>query len=405
MGKDDKEIHMRHKIETERADLFDTCMIISMLVRINIDVPYGKLQEAFTKACLLHEVLNSKVVIEPSGEAFYKSCEEQHNSFTETDLTFTELINSNEGKRFRLEEGEFIRGFRSPDGLVFMMHHLGGDGKSLLYFIETFMRCLNGEECSYVPFRNLTVDNIPEESELSGPYELLLKYWNKKWKKEKRVFTFDDMDAAYKCYWKDRKTETLIDRYEKKDLELLLGKAKEAGVTLTSYLITDMIKESGKESDVGLAVDGRTDSNRSMGNQATGIAFKYKYNDKITFAENAIKIQNLMKRKLTEKKRFYLVLLFMGKLDPTLVDSLSLEHAGYFSGKTSNKVAELLGYGSKVKDISLTNLTRADIPVEYGPYKITEITFVPPVVSYGKNIIGIVTANDTMTIARHYIQP
>lgn len=403
MGKDGKEIHMRHKIETERGDLFDTCMIISMQVRINGDVPYEKLQDAFTKACSLHEVLNTRIVIEPSGEAFYESFEGQHNSFVETGLSFTELINSNEGKRFRLEEGEYIRGFKSPDGLIFMMHHLGGDGKSLLYFIETFMRCLNGEECSAVPFRNLTVKNIPEGSDLSGAYELLLKYWNRKWEKEKRVFTFEDMDAAYKCYWEDRKSVTSIDRYEKKDLEQMLAKAKEAGVTLTSYLVTDMIKESGKETDVGLAVDGRTDNNRSMGNQATGIAFKYKYNNKISFSKNALKVQKLMKRKLNEKKRLYLVLLFMGKLDPTLVDALSLEHAGYFSGKISHKVAELLGYGSKVKDISLTNLTRVDIPTEYGPYRIEDVTFVPPVVSYGRNIIGIVTANDTMTIARHYI--
>ncbi len=395
---------MRYKIETERGDLFDTCMIISIAVRINEDVPAGRLKDAFSKACSLHEVLNTKVVIDPSGEAFYESNDDPHNSFEETDLTFTELININENKRFHIEEGEFIRVFRSPAGLVFMMHHLGGDGKSLLYFIETFMRCLNGEDCGKVPFRNLTVENIPEESGLSSGYELLLKYWNKKWQKEKRIFTFGDMDAAYKCYWNDHKSVTEIKRYEKKDLDDMIKKAKAAGVTFTSFFIADMIKDRDTEADIGLAVDGRTDNNRAMGNQATGISFKYKYNKSITFEKNAENIQHLMKRKLKDRKRLYLVLLFMGKLDPTLVDALSLEHAGYFSGKLSKKVAELLGYGSKVKDISITNLTRVDIPVEYGPYKILDVTFVPPVVSYGKNIIGIVTANDVMNITRHYIE-
>ena len=148
----------------------------------------------------------------------------------------------------------------------------------------------------------------------------------------------------------------------------------------------------------------KTYGNRSMGNQATGISFQYRYNKSVSFEENARKIQKLMKRKLEDKRRLYLVLLFMGKLDPTLVDALSLEHAGYFSSNLSKKVAELLGYGSKVKDISLTNLTRVDIPTVYGDHKIEELVFVPPVVSYGKNIIGIVTANDVMNIAVHKIE-
>ena len=394
---------MRYRIETERGDLFDTSIIISMLVRISEDVPFGQMKAAFEKACRVHEVLNTKVVIESSGEAYYVTSDETHNGFEDTDKSMQELIDLNERKRFHIEDGEFIRGFKSADGILFMMHHLGGDGKSLLYFIETFMRCLNGEAVEPVPFRNLTVENIPEGSELSSLYEMLLKYWNKKWKKEKKVFSFEDMDKAYECYWKDHKSVIDIKCYEKAELDGMHKKAKEAGVTITSYLITDMIKNKDIKADIGLAVDGRTDGNRSMGNQATGISFQYRYNKSVSFEENARKIQKLMKRKLEDKRRLYLVLLFMGKLDPTLVDALSLEHAGYFSSKLSKKVAELLGYGSKVKDISLTNLTRVDIPTVYGDHKIEELVFVPPVVSYGKNIIGIVTANDVMNIAVHKI--
>ena len=46
-------------------------------------------------------------------------------------LSLEELIYENERRRFRIEDGEFIRGFLSHDGIVFMMHHLGGDGKYL----------------------------------------------------------------------------------------------------------------------------------------------------------------------------------------------------------------------------------------------------------------------------------
>ena len=44
---------------------------------------------------------------------------------------------------------------------------------------------------------------------------------------------------------------------------------------------------------------------------------------------------------------------------------------------------------------------RADIPVSYGEYEIKDIAFVPPVVSYGKNLYGIITVNDRMIISHH----
>lgn len=42
-----------------------------------------------------------------------------------------------------------------------------------------------------------------------------------------------------------------------------------------------------------------------------------------------------------------------------------------------------------------------DIPIQYGKYEIIDFWFVPPVVSYGKNIIGMVTLGDTLNISFH----
>ena len=109
---------MRYKIETERPDLFDTNIIITMRVRLNEDVPFDVLQSAFFRACGVHEALNLKVVLEPSGEAYYTDNDISCNSFVSTDLSLQELINVNEKKRFLIEEGEFIRGFMSPDGIT-----------------------------------------------------------------------------------------------------------------------------------------------------------------------------------------------------------------------------------------------------------------------------------------------
>ena len=396
-----KEILMRARIETERVDLFDVNVMITMNVRINKEIPFDVLSAAFEKACKVHEVLNSKIVIEASGEAFYVENASPQNSFAKTPLGLAELIGENEKRRFRLEDGEFLRGFLSPDGLVFMMHHLGGDGKSLLYFIETFMRCLAGEECSPVSFRNLTLENLPAKSKLPFFYVPLIRSWNREWQKEKKIFGFQEMDEAYADFWKDHQTEISIERYGENELSYLLTRAKESGVSLTAWLITNMIKDGKKAMDVGLAVDGRTDQNRSMGNQATGISVQYKYQKGKSFEKNAKAVHGLMQKKLSDDRYRFFVLQFMGRLDDTLKDSLNLEHAGYFHGKTSAKLAELLGYGDKVRDLSITNLTRADIPLKYGEYEIKEMVFIPPVVSYAKNVIGIITTGNAMYVTRH----
>ncbi|MCR4940829.1 MAG: hypothetical protein K5930_12105 [Treponemataceae bacterium] len=392
---------MKYRIETERADLFDVNMIIIMRVELEKTLPFDKMKAAFEEACKCHEVLTSKIVIEESGQAFYIDNASVGSSFSQSDLSLKELIKENERLRFKIEKGEFIRAFALPEGLVFMMHHLAGDGKSLLYFIETFMKCLSGQPCAFVPFKNLTLKELPKNSSLPFLYKILVKNWNRRWSKVKRLFSFEDMDKEYQQFWKNHETKIEIKRYEKDQLEGLLKNAKQAGVSLTSYLITDLIKNSAKKMDIGLAVDGRLDKNRAMGNQATGIAINYKYKQKLSFEENAKKVQRLLKEKLSDDGNRFLILQFMGQLDPTLIDTMNLEHADYFHSKVTSRVAELLGYGKRTKDLSITNLTRADIPLEYGDNRIKELVFIPPVVSYGKNIIGIVTCGNNMNIAKH----
>ena len=285
-----------------------------------------------------------------------------------------------------------------------MMHHLGGDGKSLMYFIETFMKCLEKKRCEFVPFKNITSDDLPSSGKIPFFYDLLTGSWNRKWKREKHVFDYELMDRAYEDFWKNNKTQTVIRTYEGDDLKDLLNSAKRAGVSFTSYFITDMIKEDPDKLDIGLAVDGRIDGNRCMGNQATGISINYRYDRNRSFEDNCRAVHKRMRKKLDDNRYRYFVLGFMSKLDSTLKDALNLEHAGVFTSPVSARVADILGYGDKVKDISITNLTRTDIDLDYGDYRIKQIAFIPPVVSYAKNVFGIVTAGDVLTVTRHYFE-
>ena len=395
-----------YRIETERGDLFDVNMMIAIQATVCGSAAENELVAAFHEAVASFEILNSKVVIDDNGDAFYDNCASPGNSIVFKDFEISDLIREQECKRFKIEDGELLRCFVSrtnSDGmkLCFLMHHLGGDGKSLLYFIEAFLKCLNGEKSEYRKLLLLDRKTLPKDVKLPLFAKWLVKSYNRKWQKERRVFGFNDMSKAYEMFWQTHSTTVRNEVTEGSELKEKLKTCKTGGFGFTSYTIAEMIQGIPQVQDIGLAVDGRIDGNRTMSNQATGISVKYRYDRNKSLVENAAVIDRMMKRKLKDMGFRYFILLFMSEFDPTLVDAVNLEFAGYFHSNVSAKLARLLGYGHNTKDISITNLTRADIQTEYGKYLLSDLIFVPPVVSYGKNIIGMVTVGNRLNKAYH----
>ncbi len=396
-----------YKIETERGDLFDVNMMIAMQATVNGTATGNELVAAFNEAVASFEILNSKVVIDGNGDAFYDKCASPGNSIVFRDFELSDLIREQERIRFRIEDGEFLRCFVSHADcgsmkMCFLMHHLGGDGKSLMYFIEAFFRSLNGEKCEYRKIILLDRETIPQDAKLPLLAKWLVKSYNRKWQKVRRVFDFDDMSKAYEKFWETHSTTMSNKVTEGRELREKLKTCKAGGIGFTSYTIAEIIQDNRpRMQDIGLAVNGRTDGNRTMSNQATGISVKYLFDANKTLVENAAVIDKMMKKKLKNISFKYFILRFMSEFDPTLVDAVNLEFAGYFHSDVSAKLARLLGYGHNTKDISITNLTRADIPTEYGKYRLDDLIFVPPVVSYGKYIIGMVTVGDRLNTSCH----
>ncbi|WP_175400816.1 hypothetical protein [Clostridium pasteurianum] len=95
----------------------------------------------------------------------------------------------------------------------------------------------------------------------------------------------------------------------------------------------------------------------------------------------------------------------MEELCPTLVDAVLLAAHGQTNNKIAGKAAYVMGYKeTKKTDLGVTNLGIIKMPTQYGKYKVNNIIFVPPAISYAKNIIGISTINDRITITYHGIK-
>lgn len=395
----------REYISTERADLFDVNMMILMSIDVIGCAEASQIMQAFYHAVNAHEILGTKIVIDENGNAYYEPCNRKNNTIRFCAQSTGEILNEQEKIRFRIEEGEFLRAFvrKNQKGftITFLLNHLAGDGKSLCYFIESFMMSLAGQELKYIPMKHITVDDLPAKSRLPFIFKLFAKCYNDKWKKEKKIFGFADMDNSFHQFWEKNKTVVETRVIGENELLSMKNICHDKHIGLTSFLIADYIKNAIGVQEIGLAVDGRLDRNRCMGNQATGIAVKYKYRRNKDMLFNAKKIDHAMKRKLTNVQYKYFVLHLMAAFDGTLIDAVNLEHSKSFTSAVSKKLAAVLGYGKKTKDFSISNLTTIDIPTRYGEFYIDNVTFVPPVISYGKNVIGIITSNNKMIISRH----
>lgn len=413
-------IKMIAKIETERSHLFDVSMLIAMRIHIQGEISEADIRSAFEKAVRSHEVLQCHIVIGEDGTAYYEKNvssdmpEGYHNNTItfETD-SWENIIRREEKHRFRLEEGEFLKAFcyeTDAEGcsILFLMHHLGGDGLSLVYFIESFMKALSGEEPQYREFRNIPAGDMDKKalSDRIGPLALLPKFYNSKWGKDekKQAFGFEDMDRAYEMYWQDR--QSVINEYviRPQMVSHILKRCREWNVHFTAYALAAFLRRMNRKCVTALAVDAREDQNRSMGNQATGITVKYAFNYNKSFKENVIKIQKLMDDKLEDDGAREFILPFMAAFEPTLVDAISLEHVGTFDSKTSKSLAGILGYGKNKRELSITNLTKLPIPETYGLLKLDFFSFIPPVVSNGKNIVGLSTLGDCTVMTLHRVK-
>ncbi len=389
---------MKHEIIYERGELFDVNMIIVFSIRISGTPSEGELQEAFGRAVATNEILTSRIVIENDGRAFYTDNDSPGSRIMKADKDFDEIRQREEKIRFRVEDGEYIRAYYEAKGdkteILFLMHHMAGDGMSLQYFIEDFMTFLAGGSKEFKKIRTAeTKDNLDHVS------RAIIKHYNKKW--NNTVFTFEDIDKAYEAYWKNRTTVIETKVIEKEELKTLLGECRTAGVKFTAYLTAMLIKDEKGLMDVGYAMDYRRNKNRSMGNQASGMSVRYRYSPKKSIFDNALAIQKKLDKKIADHRKGSYILNFVAGFVPTLLDAVDIEHAGTFHDKVSHSLARLMGYMGKTKDYSITNLTVADIPLEYGKYRIERMMFAGPVVSYGKCIISAVTCDGRTVITKH----
>lgn len=392
---------MKKYIRTERANLFEPNVYISMVVKISGMVSKEAVREAVEKAYEANEATMSRIVMEDGGDAYYEKMESSGCKFFFDSRSFITIIKESEKNPFAIQKGELVRTYLTIENqemvLLIHAHHLVGDGKSILILVKDVMDGLSGKQPEYKPMFLIDQRFLRKKAKLRLGIRLALKNVNRKWEKVGKAFTWEDYYDVHKRYWESHSSEIEAKTYSANELK----KNCKNGATLNSYLITDFLRKTTESKVVGIPVNIREDDN-GMSNQTSGISIKCQYQTDKSFEENLSIIHKEIYKMIQNVNMKYFILLFMGQLSPSLVDSILLQTHGCYQNKLSKKMAGIMGYiGKEGRDLGVTNLTRINIPNDYGSFRIEDILFIPPKVSYTRNVVGVCTYGDNLTVCHH----
>lgn len=400
-----KALDQAYKLCTERTHLFAPNINVVMKVDIGGKPDIALFKQAIDDGVRVNEALNCKIVLLENGDAGYEKLENPEHSIEVSNKDWQEITKEQESKVFNLGSGELIRFFILTGGndlqLLVIAHHLAGDGLSIVYLIEDIMTALSGGRLAFKPMKLVLVDKFPKKSDLGPIAKLLLKRMNRTWLKSGKAFSYRDYEKMFNNYWKNRQTTVCYEKLSQNELAILCQKARQSKVSINSLISTAFIRAYDKKADTGMAISIREKEYRGMVNAASGIAFMYHYKESKSILQNAKHVHKRIYKKLGSHKKKYLVLRFIGMMEPTLLDATCMNAFGGYNNKTARQLSHLMGYDDHPKDISITNLTKLDIPLNYGEFDLKNFVFVAPIIPNARRVIAIATLGEAIGITMH----
>lgn len=232
---------MRKYIKSEREDLFDPNVYISMIVKIEGNISLEQLKESIEAAYQSNESTMSRIVLEEDGTAYYEKMDKTGCKIFCDNRKWQDILKESEKKPFALWDGELIRTYiisEEDNTTVFIMaHHLAGDGKSIIYFIKDILNKLSGENLSFKRMNLVDEKLLEKKAKLLLPIRLWIKSVNRKWKKVGKTFSWEDYLKIHNKYWSNRSSEITIEQHNETEISKMKQYCK-GKVTINSYLIT-----------------------------------------------------------------------------------------------------------------------------------------------------------------------
>lgn len=395
---------MKKYITSEIAELFEPNVYINFVVTLKGNISKNELADAIKNAFNNNESTMSKIVMEPSGKAYYEKMPETECKIFFDNRDWREIVSESEKKPFEINKGELIRAFiiDNTDSLILLIqaHHLVGDGMSIVCFLNDIFDSLDGKTLDYKPLVLINNEYLEDKIKLKFYIRRFIKKINRLWEKSGREISWDDYYAVHNAYWKKNTSYFEFEQYDVKKI-----KSECSGIaTINSYIIAKFLKDNPSLSTIGIPISVR-ENNKSMSNQTSGITVNYKYNTNKSFEYNLRKLHSNIRKVLDNNYLKYFVLSFETKVNPAIVSGLIMQKYGVYDSKLTKELMPLMGYsGKRYSDIGVTNLKNIEVKEKYNNFSVEDILFIPPKVSYSERVVGISTFRNKLTVCKHKIK-
>ena len=393
----------RLKLMMERYFLFEPNVYMNIVFTVDGGASPEQLKEAVRKTYTQNQTTMSRAVLDKKGELYLEEMTQSGCRVYIDDRDWQQIRQEQERIPFRVNEGEFLRTFIIPRGertdVYLMAHHMMCDGAGLFLLIEDIMNNLAGNEVAYKPTVVLKKEKVIRKGDLVFKQRFLLNLINLKWKKEKRVFTWEDYYKIHETYWKNKRSRVDFTVIEGEELEALKQECRDLKVTVNSYLVAKALRDYPEYRNLGMPISLRN-GERSVSNLVASLTVAFDYDRSKTFQENAVALDQIVRPMLKDERTRYHTPQFLAIMEPTLVDAALMYHILGYESEVAKTMGGLVGYyGKRYTDLGLTNMKVVDIPSRYGDYKISGIIGIPPSISTAEKVLGVFTFDGKMTIA------
>lgn len=392
---------------TERAHLMCPNMCFGIVA--TIDAPYDskRIKESIRALEIAHPFLRGLLGYESNTNQYYidnteygkiaiiESTEDLNLPISERILRdFEDIIK----KDFDLRTEGMLKIYTYNNGdsmsVLFVFHHLLTDGRGGLGLVNEFVeKYVNDTNPKYVEERLIaSMEVLPKNSKLPFISNTLIKYCNKKWRKEKQIVTYPQYHEFASNYVKQDKVKHNITVVPKDELEKIAKECKQAQVTINDYLMAKMfIEDNTKKIIIASDIREKIDcyQNGALGNYST--AFSVTCNSSVKEPIELAKIvHKKVKKILSNNKLLMQVLSCYITMDPGLIDAAAISSLGTFESKIGKFVGENMFGFENQNGYSITNLGKIESPYIKGAL------FIPPASPAIKKMVGVLTVNGIM---------
>lgn len=381
--------------------LFEPNVYIAAVITLKGDLVAEGIEAAVKKAYTQNETMMSKIVLE-NGEAYFAPLSESGCRVFIDSRDWREIMHESEKDTFKINEGELVRSYIIPREdeflLLIMAHHIAMDGNALVFFTDDILSNLAGKDVEYRGLNDEGILMPSKKAKFPLKSAIGLKLLNLQWKKTGKTFTWEDYFNIHEQFWKNRQTDIQTEVIEQDELRCIKAECKEMGITVNSYIFARQLQRMPESKLISFPHSVR-EGNRSISNQVTAIKFSHKYNEELSFEENAKNVHKAIYEHLESEQKKFFITLAANKLDSVLMDgALMHTYAGY-ENEAAEKIASIWGFvGEEKSDLGITNIGSLNIETDYNAFSVKDMCIIAAAMSSTRNVVSVSTLKDRMTL-------